>query len=78
MQPILGFSTEGAFHSENIPENLHFLLREYDKEIQAIIESPATNSTSDVLHIETTEKLNGASLSLYDINGRLLLSDKIK
>lgn len=78
MQPILGFSTEGAFHSKNIPENLRFWLGEYDKEIQAIIESPATNSTSDVLHIETTEKLNGASLSLYDINGRLLLSDKIK
>lgn len=44
VQPILGFSTEGVFHSEDIPENLQFLLQEYDKEIQAIIESPSTDS----------------------------------
>lgn len=39
VQPILGFSNEGAFVSENMPEHLRFFLDGYTKEIQYIIDS---------------------------------------
>lgn len=46
VQPILAFSDEGAFVSENIPDHIRFFLNGYTEEIQYIIENqPHTDVT---------------------------------
>ncbi len=42
--PILAYSTEGTFESENIPENLAYWLSGYEQAIQAIIDEQADPS----------------------------------
>lgn len=44
VRPILGYSDQGAFDRQLLPENLQFMLDEYTREIQAIVESPSTDN----------------------------------
>lgn len=45
VRPILGYSDQGAFDRQLLPDNLQFMLDEYTREIQAIVESPSTDNS---------------------------------
>lgn len=45
VRPILGYSDQGTFDRQLLPDNLQFMLDEYTREIQAIVESPSTDNS---------------------------------
>ena len=51
IRPVLGYSTESGFNSENIPSQLLWLMEEYTREIGAVVES-----VSDGESVETADE----------------------
>lgn len=66
--PILAFSDETSFNSTALPENLTFLMKEYAREILAVIENPYTDNSetkslwSKYIHSESTLSQKSALL----------------
>ena len=46
VQPILAFSDEGTFVTENIPSHIQFFLDSYTEEIQYIVDNQSSNNTA--------------------------------
>ena len=46
LRPVLGIATEGSFDATNIPSNVAWWLGEYEREIAAFLDSPATSAVS--------------------------------
>lgn len=64
VQPILAFSDEGTFVTENIPANIQFFLDSYTEEIQYLIDNQSYNNTTITQEWETL--LSGSHLSPKD------------
>ena len=52
--PILGYSTEGTFDAENIPDGLKFMMREYKNEINYAIERGLKVESAEIRAVEET------------------------
>ena len=48
IRPVLGYSTESGFNSENIPSQLLWLMEEYAREIESILESVSDGESVEV------------------------------
>lgn len=46
VEPVLGYSLEGAFDVQNAPDNMMFLLNSYTSEIKAILESAVDDNVT--------------------------------
>jgi len=74
VQPILGYSTEGYFGADRMPDNLKNWLRNYEKEIEAvrsgeyIVSGEAKKIWADLLESVNTKLANGFTLqtALWD------------
>ena len=64
VQPILAFSDEGTFVTENIPAHIQFFLDSYTQEIQYIIDNQSYNNTKITQQWEAL--LSGNALSPKD------------
>ena len=64
VQPILAFSDEGTFVTENIPAHIQFFLDSYTQEIQYIIDNQSSNNTTITQQWEAL--LSGNALSPKD------------
>lgn len=71
VQPILAFSDEGSFVTENIPAHIRFFLDSYTEDIQHIIEN---QQYSDELTLQKWETLlSGNTLAQKDADGNVVV-----
>lgn len=66
VRPVLGYSHEGSFDPDNLPENLRGMLASYQKQI-SWMEEHGTESTPEV-SAEWTTYINGTSLRSNSVN----------
>jgi hypothetical protein len=74
--PILGYSTEGNFDSNNIPQNVAKWLEGYKNEIRSIVEQniqPATDITENWKRLRNGDKINTTSQYRSNATSKIML-----
>ena len=72
VQPILAFSDEGAFITENIPDHIRFFLDGYAEEIQYLIDNQEV--TDDITRLKWEVLLSDATPAPKDGEGEVVVS----
>ena len=74
--PILGYSTEGNFDSNNIPQNVAKWLEGYKNEIRSIVEQniqPSTDITENWKRLRNGDKINTTSQYRSNATSKIML-----